>query len=194
MRVLLFVFFLLIGFILTCGCSQQTDTQTLSEQAASSENVSMRMSVSNQVNGSDLSKRYSCAGPGQVPAIFWKDEPVNAQSMVLIMEDLDAPDGVYTHWIVYNLTPSEGAIPPNQLAVAERAGSGLQGINSMKTRGYVPPCPPGGSKHRYVFTLYALDSLITPDPADRVHVEAAMQGHIMASAGITTFFGQKKKF
>lgn len=182
---------ILISIILVCGCSQPSDPQVNSNQTKITEKKTpMRMSVSNGVNGSNLSRMYSCFGPGQVPSVFWKDEPEAAQSMVLIMDDPDAPNGVFTHWIVYNLSPKEEGIPPNQLPMAEKAGSGLQGLNSMKTRGYNPPCPPGGSRHRYVFTLSALDTIIKPEYADRANVESAMNGHVIATAKIVTFFGE----
>ena len=150
----------------------------------------MRMSVSSVINGSTLPTMYSCTGPGQVPSIYWKNVPPGTQSLVLILEDPDAPNGVFTHWIVYNLTPESGSIPPNQIPILEHAGTGLQGINSMNTRGYAPPCPPGTNVHRYIFTLYALDDQISPDYPDRSHVDADIQGHVLGQARIVTLFGQ----
>ena len=175
--------------LLTAGCMGPpgADLQTGRDQPE----PAMRVSVSSGVNGSDLPAIYSCTGPGQVPAIFWRDPPTGAQSMAVIMEDPDAPSGLFTHWIVYNLDPAEGGVPPNQLPVAERAGSGFQGLNSLKTRGYLPPCPPDATVHRYVFTLYALDTRISPSIPDRSQIDAAMEGHILETASIVNFFGRE---
>lgn len=150
----------------------------------------MLFSVNQVVNGSTLPTMYTCSGPGQIPSVFWKNVPPKAQSLILIMDDPDAQDKVFTHWIVYNLSPDAGGIPPNQLPVYEKAGSGFQGINSMGTRGYVAPCPSGGKIHRYIFMLYALDAQITPELTDRTHIDAAMEGHVLAKKQIVTLFGQ----
>ncbi|MDD1727788.1 MAG: YbhB/YbcL family Raf kinase inhibitor-like protein [Methanospirillum sp.] len=176
--------------ILVSGCLQASESSGNQPGAAVDSNHSLKVSVNSAINGSTLPTRYTCMGPGQVPSIFWKDAPSAARSMVLIMDDPDASDRVYTHWIVYNLSPESEAIPPNQMPVSERAGSGYQGINSMGTRGYTPACPPSGTPHRYIFTLYALDTNISPDPPDRSHIDAAMEGHVLAQARIVTFLGQ----
>ncbi len=184
-----FSILILTGLFLSCGCLGTSGSDE--DSSPPSQNLSQqpfRMSVSSVINGSALPALYSCSGPGQVPAIYWINPPNGSQSMTLIMDDPDAPDGVYTHWIVYNLTPESGGIPPNQLPVSDTAGTGLQGFNSMKTKGYLPPCPPPTEEHRYIFTLYALDSLISPDVADRVHIEEAMKGHIIGQVRIVTLF------
>lgn len=186
----LIIFIILCG-ILAAGCTQSSGiNQGPAANSSQQSNQAMLFSVSSVINGSTLPTMYTCAGPGQVPAVFWKNVPSNAQSLVLIVDDPDAPDKVFTHWIVYDLSPDSGGIPPNQLPVYERAGSGYQGLNSMGNRGYAAPCPSGGKIHRYVFTLYALDTQITPELTDRTHIEAAMGGHVITKAQIVTLFGR----
>ncbi len=180
---------ILVSAVLVSGCIQGSETESDSISGDNQSNQSLVVSVQSAINGSTLPTRYTCMGPGQVPSIFWKNAPPTAKSMLLIMEDPDAPDKVFTHWIVYNLNPGDEAIPPNQVPAADRAGSGYQGINTIGTKGYYPPCPPSGSVHRYIFTLYALDTEINPDPADRTHIEEAMEGHVLAKARSVTFFG-----
>lgn len=176
---------LIIGATLLCGCTGQAPTP-----AGSSDDGRMRMSVSQMINGSTLPEQYSCSGVGQVPAITWKNVPNGTKSLALVLDDPDAPTPPFTHWIVYNLTPESGGIPPNQLPVSERAGSGYQGLNSMGTRGYAPPCPPPGNAHRYVFTLNALDDYISLDHPDLSHLTAAMDGHIIGQAQVTALYGR----
>jgi len=188
-RIQYLLLFLLVAGTFVSGCTQGSESVSTVNDTINLSNQSLVISVSSAINGSTLPTRYTCMGAGQVPAIFWKNEPSKAKSMVLILDDPDAPNGVFSHWIVYNLSPTDESIPPNQIPVAERAGSGYQGINSMGTKGYAPPCPPSGSTHRYIFTLYALDTQIFPDPADRTHVEAAMEGHVLTKGRSVTFFG-----
>jgi len=183
------IFFILVSGILVSGCIQASEPETGAGKPDNLSNKSLVVSVNSAVNGSTLPTRFTCMGAGQVPSVYWRNAPQAAKSMLLIMDDPDAPDRVFTHWIVYNLKPGDEAIPPNQVPVAERAGSGYQGINSFGTKGYYPPCPPSGNVHRYIFTLYALDTEINPDPADRSHIESAMDGHVLAKARSVTLFG-----
>lgn len=187
----LFFFIIIITGVLVCGCTQSSETNTGPAGNPSQQtNQTLLFSVGSVMNGSALPDMYACGGTAQIPSVVWKNPPSGAQSMILIMEDPDAPDKVFTHWIVYNLSPDAGGIPPNQLPVYEKAGSGFQGINSMGTRGYIAPCPPGGKIHRYIFTLYALDTEITPELTDRTHIDAAMEGHVLAKKQVVTLFGQ----
>jgi Raf kinase inhibitor-like YbhB/YbcL family protein len=91
------------------------------------------------------------------------------------MEDPDAPGGLFTHWLVWNIPPqttkiAENSVPPGA----------VQGTNDFSRRGYGAPCPPSGT-HRYVFKIFALDQLIgSKAGARRSEVEAAIKGHILA--------------
>jgi Raf kinase inhibitor-like YbhB/YbcL family protein len=191
MKIFQYIFLLFLVFgVLVSGCIQASDTQKDQNGANNQSNTSFVVAVNYAINGSTLPTRFTCMGPGQVPSIFWKNAPSAAKSMLLIMDDPDAQDKVFTHWIVYNLNPGDEAIPPNQVPAADRAGSGYQGINSFGSKGYFPPCPPGGQTHRYIFTLYALDSEIKLDSVDRQHIDVAIEGHVLAKAKSITFFGQ----
>jgi Raf kinase inhibitor-like YbhB/YbcL family protein len=185
MKYVLFLSLILITSLFS-GCTGQEPIHA--SQVDTSEE--MQISVSQIINGSPLPDIYSCSGPGQVPAVTWKNSPNGTKSVVLILDDPDAPSEPFTHWIVYNCTPDSGGISPDQISISERAGTGYQGINSLGIRGYAPPCPPLGEEHRYVFTLSALDDQITPDMPDRDHIDAAMTGHVLGQAQITALFGR----
>ena len=108
-----------------------------------------------------------------------------------MVEDQNAPGGVFTHWMVYsipgNRTGLSGGIPKEQ----QVAGGIRQGINDFGTVGYRGPCPPEGPPHRYVLTLYALDVMVTLGPgAERQALESAIKGHILASAQVLALFGR----
>ena len=132
----------------------------------------------------DIPSRYTCDGDDVSPPLSWSGVPGNAKSLVLIVDDPDAPDPkapkmTWVHWVLYN-------IPPNATGLAEAPAAKdlprgtLEGSNDWKRTGYGGPCPPVG-RHRYFYKLYALDTVL-PDlgrPA-KATLEKAMRGHIIA--------------
>lgn len=133
-------------------------------------------------NGS-IPAMYTCDGKDISPELNWRGVPKNAKSLVLIVDDPDAPDPAapkmtWVHWVLYNIpvmaTGLEEAI--NDSALPQGT---LQGLNDWKRTGYGGPCPPVG-RHRYFHKLYALNTLL-PDlkRPTRARVEEAMQGHII---------------
>ncbi|NQS91504.1 MAG: YbhB/YbcL family Raf kinase inhibitor-like protein [Chloroflexi bacterium] len=119
---------------------------------------------------------FSCDGEDLSPELAWSGVPENTVSLVLIMDDPDAPVGTWDHWVLFNLPPDLGGM------VQGITGVGIDGNNSWNQTGYGGPCPPGGT-HRYFFKLYALDfSLDLPVGSAKGTIEAAMEGHILAQA------------
>lgn len=119
------------------------------------------------LNGAEIPREYGCGGAGTVPPLSFASVPQSAKSLALIATDPDAPGGLFTHWVVWNIPP--GAAP-----------HGVEGKNDFGKTGYGPPCPPSGS-HRYFFDVYALDTTIDlPAGSTREAVEAAMKGHVLA--------------
>ncbi|MBS4168601.1 YbhB/YbcL family Raf kinase inhibitor-like protein [Parachlamydia sp. AcF125] len=123
-----------------------------------------------------IPKKYTCEGEDLSPPLVFQDVPSNAKSLTLIMEDPDAPRGVFDHWIVWNL-------PPHLMTLAEGAQVPMEGKNSFHVDKYRGPCPPPGSPHRYVIQVYALDiQLNLPTGSSKKRVLEAMEGHILAKA------------
>jgi Raf kinase inhibitor-like YbhB/YbcL family protein len=182
------VIVIFITGIFVCGCSALSPSA--SSQRNADANQSFSLQVASLVNGSTLPGLNTCSGFGQSPKITWKNVPDKTKSLVLIMDDPDAPSGLFTHWIVYNLDPASDGIPVNQVSNAEKAGTGSQGLNSVGVLGYYPPCPPGSEVHRYMFTLSALDSRINPLKPEPSAVDSAMAGHILGTSQVTTTFGR----
>jgi Raf kinase inhibitor-like YbhB/YbcL family protein len=120
---------------------------------------------------------YTCDGDDINPPLKIDDVPAAAKSLVLIMDDPDAPAGTWVHWLVWNMDPKTGEI--RQKTVPPKA---LQGMNSFRKIEYGGPCPPSGT-HRYFFKLYALDTTLSLDSKTNSKVlEKAMAGHISAEA------------
>jgi len=130
--------------------------------------------------GQAIPIRFTCEGEGVSPPLRWMEPPGGTRSFALIAEDPDAPAGVWTHWVVYNLPAGVRGMPENVPKQDPLAGGGRQGLNSFGRIGYGGPCPPPGNAHRYFFRLYALDSLLSLKPgAARQDVLDAAKGHIL---------------
>jgi Raf kinase inhibitor-like YbhB/YbcL family protein len=138
--------------------------------------------------GSVLPDVYTCKGVSESPEVSWNGVPSGTKSLALILDDPDAPNGRFTHWIVYNLPPIAGELARAQPNAKVLANGAQQGDHSAGSRGYYPPCPPVGTTHRYIFRLYAVDMDITQPTADRDSIDWALTGHTIAQAEFTTTF------
>ena len=116
--------------------------------------------------------KYTCQGEDVNPPLAIEGIPEGTKSLVMIMDDPDAPAGTWDHWVVWNISPTS--------SISEDSVPGEEGMNSWGKSGYGGPCPPSGT-HRYFFKLYALDvELELPSTADKRTVEAAMEGHVIS--------------
>jgi Raf kinase inhibitor-like YbhB/YbcL family protein len=129
----------------------------------------------------NVPKDFTCDGEDQSPVLSWQLPPDNAKALALIVTDPDAGQGTFTHWVIYNLPANTSGLSAGVPKQAQLANGSRQGKTDFDKVGYGGPCPPPGPPHRYVFTLYALDSeLDVPAGAPRSLVESAMRGHILA--------------
>jgi Raf kinase inhibitor-like YbhB/YbcL family protein len=137
-------------------------------------------------DGGEIPARHTCQGDDISPPLAWSGVPGAARSLVLIVDDPDAPDPkaprmTWVHWVLYNLPPQATGLPEG-VAPDELPGGTGQGINSWNRTGYGGPCPPIG-RHRYFHKLYALDTVLdlSGKPAGKA-VEAALRGHVIGQA------------
>ena len=118
-----------------------------------------------------IPKKFTCLGGDVNPTLNVKDIPKGAQSLVLIVDDPDAPVGIWVHWVVYDI--------PVMAVIKENSIPGVQGVNDFRKTNYGGPCPPSGV-HRYFFKLYALDTKLNyPQGQTKAQIEKAMNGHIL---------------
>ncbi len=136
------------------------------------------------VDGGTIPQKFTCDGANVSPALTWSGTPANTQTLALIADDPDAPGGTWVHWVLFNLPGKVNALPENvPRDETPSLGNAVQGRNDFKQLGYGGPCPPPGKPHRYFFKLYALDTPLALHPgATKAQLEAAMQGHIVATA------------
>ena len=136
--------------------------------------------------GGKIPAKYTCEGQDVSPVITWGEPPAETQSFALIMDDPDAPGGVFTHWVLFNLPADSRELPEAMPTQAKLPDGSLQGKNDFGKTGYGGPCPPSGRPHRYQFTLYTLDQpLDLKAGASKKSVIDAMQGHILAQGRLT---------
>jgi Raf kinase inhibitor-like YbhB/YbcL family protein len=125
-------------------------------------------------NNEPIPRRHTCQGEDVSPELLIEDIPPGTESLVLIMDDPDAPGKTFDHWIVYDIPVTD--------RVEEGANPGTPGFNHFGKNGYGGPCPPSGT-HRYFFKLYALDQVLDlPAGLGKGDVTKAMQGHILDQA------------
>jgi Raf kinase inhibitor-like YbhB/YbcL family protein len=139
-------------------------------------------------DGGEIPSRYTCDGNDVSPPLQWDGVSDQARSMVLIVDDPDAPDPkapkrTWVHWVLYNLPPTSSGLGEAVGAADLPEGTEI-GVNDSGQTGFGSPCPPIG-RHRYFFKLYALDTDLSFSGAPtKAQVEAAMEGHILQSAEV----------
>lgn len=149
-------------------------------QTGQPEVVPMKIVSTDFSEGGPIPKRCTCNGENASPELNFKSVPAATKSLVLIVDDPDAPSGTATHWLLWNLKPD----PSGTLEILANSPpqDAVQGLNYKGQNGYTGPCPPSGT-HRYHFRVFALDiALRLPPKSDRKVVEKAMDGHVLAKA------------
>jgi Raf kinase inhibitor-like YbhB/YbcL family protein len=147
--------------------------------------ASMALSITSDFPpGGSIPIVHTCDGANTSPPLSWSGTPTGTRSLVLIIDDPDAPDPkapkqTWAHWILYNIPPTTTALTAAVRAADLPAGTKV-GLNDWKEPNYGGPCPPIG-RHRYFHKLYALD-VVLPDMGHptRTQMEKAMQSHILA--------------
>jgi Raf kinase inhibitor-like YbhB/YbcL family protein len=171
--------FLLAGMLVISGCVQNEGKRSTSKETPGTGKGNENMNIQSikvfssafESNGT-IPKKYTCNGKNINPPLEFQGIPEEAESLVLILDDPDAPMKTFTHWIVWNIGPvakiEEDSIP------------GIEGMNDFRKIGYGGPCPPSGT-HRYFFRIYALDKqLELQEGASRKELESEMIGHFIA--------------
>jgi Raf kinase inhibitor-like YbhB/YbcL family protein len=148
--------------------------------------MTFKLTSSAFAESQEIPREHTCDGEDVSPPLMWEGLPADTQSVVLIVDDPDAPDPAapkmtWVHWILYNLPASVTELTAG-VQQHELPSGTKEGLNDWKRTGYGGPCPPIG-RHRYFHKLYALDAEL-PDlgTPTKAALEAAMAGHILAEA------------
>jgi Raf kinase inhibitor-like YbhB/YbcL family protein len=179
---------LLVALVLGAACSGGSHPANRSAAPAASVSpgaTSLQLTSPAYPPGGAIPARYTCKGDGVSPPLNIAGVPAAARSLALTLEDPDAPGGTFVHWTMWNIDPATATIPENSTP----AGA-VQGTNSFGRQRYGGPCPPAGQTHHYVFTLYALDTLLPlATGAEPAQLRTALQGHVLAQAQLVGRFG-----
>lgn len=139
--------------------------------------------------GGYIPSKYTCDGANISPPLQWGNVPVGTKSFALIMDDPDAPRGVWVHWIVHNI--------PSTITFLEENGhnfpsEAVEGVNSWSKSGYGGPCPPEGT-HRYRFQILALDGQLTfPINGTKEDILKTCKGHILGDGNLMGLYARSK--
>ncbi len=152
-----------------------------------SETESSQFSLTSPVfaNNQPIPALYTCKGENKRPPLAISKVPTDAKSLVIILRDPDAAKTEWVHWTIWNISPATTVINESDFLPGA-----VEGKTSFGTPGYGGPCPPAGTgQHRYIFDLYALDSLLDlPATADKAQLEAALKPHIIEKTSLTGLF------
>ena len=136
-------------------------------------------------DGQFIPSKFTCEGEDINPALIIEDLPKETKSLALIVDDPDAPVGIWVHWVVFDI--------PLISRIEENSIPGKQGINNAGGMNYHGPCPPSGT-HRYFFKIYALDTLLNlKEGLTKGQLEKAMQAHILDKAQLLGLYKRKAK-
>lgn len=145
-------------------------------------------------HGADIPRKYTCQADNVSPPLSWEGVPETAQSLVLIIDDPDAPDPkapkmTWVHWLLYNI-PADCTGLAEDITTAHLPAGTLEGLNDWNRTGYGGPCPPVG-RHRYFHKLYVLDAVLTnPKHPTKAKLEASMRSHVIAQAELVGTYQQ----
>jgi Raf kinase inhibitor-like YbhB/YbcL family protein len=145
----------------------------------------MKITSSAFQEGGNIPSKFTCDGGDRSPPLQIAEIPSSAKSLALIVDDPDAPSGLFTHWIVWNISPQTNGIAEGS------APKGVQGTSDFGKSGYGGPCPPSGT-HRYYFKIFALDrELNLPSDSKRNQLDAAIKGHVVAQGELMGRYSRK---
>src|SRR3990167_2155450 len=172
-KILFAIVIIIANIALAARAEETTPRLTLSTNAFLDQGI---LPVLYTCDGKDVSPQFECTGL-----------PDKTQTIALIMSDSDAPSGVFYHWVLYNIPNTTANLPQG----ADKPTGVAIGKNSFGKLQYSGPCPPKGSAHSYVFTLYALDTKLTiPAGADAKTVLHTIQNHLLGKTQLTAIYSR----
>ena len=136
-------------------------------------------------HNSKIPSKYTCDGENINPPLEFSDIPKETKSLVLVVDDPDAPSKTWVHWVLYSIDQSTAKIEENSPV------AGIQGMTDFGKLGYGGPCPPSGT-HRYFFKLYALDTILdAPSGLTKQQVLEKVRDHVIEEAELVGLYNRQ---
>src|SRR5438132_14086888 len=168
--------------IIIVGCLIAADALV----AFATGGVKMKISSPAFQEGGTIPEKFSMNGQNVSPELRIEGTPAEAKSLALIVDDPDAPVGLFTHWLVWNIDPKTTQIAENSVPK-----DAVQGTNDFPGQRYDGPQPPSGT-HRYYFKIFAFDRMLDlKSGAKRREMDAAMKGHVIAQGELMGRYSKK---
>ncbi len=174
------LFALLLGLVCVAGCSDDEST----EAGADAPDL-ITVTSSAFRDGQAVPLRFTCDGDETSPPLQWSGVPGDAKALALVVDDPDAPDGIFVHWVALDIP-----VDVSSVAAGEAPRGSVQAVNSAGDPSYAGPCPPSGT-HHYRFTVYALSARTgLEDGAGREEALAAVDEHAIGRGTLVGTFGR----
>jgi len=144
----------------------------------------MKISSPEFENNQFIPKKFTCQGKDINPTLIIEGAPEETISLALIVDDPDAPMGMWVHWVVFDI--------PVVNRIEEDSIPGKRGINDFGRKDYGGPCPPLGT-HRYFFKIYALDAMLNlQEGISKKELERVMEPHILDKAELIGLYKKER--
>ena len=168
------------------ACSKSETTSTTTTSAARAGLAKLTLTSTAFADQGAIPRQFTCDGDNLSPPVAWSGIPADTSELTLTVEDPDAPNGSFVHWVLYAINPGIASLGSGPV------GEGTNGQNSSGKKGYAGPCPPRGSQHRYIFTLSALSKTTSlPEGATAAQLRAASPADSLLGQGrLTGIYGR----
>jgi Raf kinase inhibitor-like YbhB/YbcL family protein len=142
-------------------------------------------------DGDDIPIAYTCDGDDSSPPLRWSEMPAGTRSIAIVVDDPDAPSGIFRHWSVYNVPSGTRSLSVGQPATAKLKDSIRQAQNDFGNTGYGGPCPPSGQEHEYLFFIYALtESIDLEENATPKQVSESIRGLVIGTGSFSGMYAR----
>jgi len=184
------IFFFIPFLVLNCANTQkeaQSTNKTVEDTMSTGSSGKFTLTSPAFKEGDAIPLKYTADGQNISPPLKWSPVPTQTKSLALIVDDPDAPAGIWVHWVIFNIPANVNELPENIPTASSLSNGALQGKNDSRDLGYEGPSPPGGT-HRYFFKLYALDAMLNLSAGStKADLLKAMEGHVI---GETVLMGR----
>ncbi len=187
--ILIFIILVIMGVIYFDKRQTEDLIINVPEEAAKTSAATMNMKLSSPAFGQNqtIPAKYTCDGDNISPPLEISGVPERAKSLVLIVDDPDAPSGDWVHWLIWNIATDTASLPEGG-PLPEGA---VEGTTSFGNPGYGGPCPPSGT-HHYYFRLYAIGGDLYLDPsATKKDLEGAIENMVIEKTELVGLYQQQ---
>lgn len=153
----------------------------------------MTIAIASEIisDGSKIPLKYTCDDGDISPPLIWDLIPENTESFAILCEDPDAPGGTFIHWILFNIPPDTKELPAGIKEEKKLDNGAIHGQNDFGRLGYGGPCPPSGTEHRFIFKIFALDTMLNLKSGISINqFSNAIQGHVLDKGELIGMYGR----